>query len=638
MAIDYIWEGSKAMPSVPYSPATGLDNAQNIFYVSSRATKTQPGQWIPVGGGPDDIVVFETNGIPNANQLKLNLSSGSNVTVTNDGLGDITFSAGSLTQLVLVADGVTDNSPAISAAIAALPSTGGTIYIVAGTPSGDGTCYVSSTINITSATKGVVLRGSGWSGNLGNPVASLTLKFAANNAGIVINGSESCIIENMLLLSLDAGVSVAGDNGLWFKGFSGTPTIRNVGVKNFGDHGFLLDSTAGGNIDGWRIDQIYSYGNFGDGLRMQGGSDTSVGVLTGATIQKNSGWGINIDSGSGASSYINPNLAGNVTGGVRVNSSNNKFLGCYVEDDSTPSNFVIEAGISSTTAYFTAFGQPAVITNLGGSSNVFWATDNNGFQGWNGIYLGPYNLSAGRTFQFLSGAEGTDDFSISDDLGHLWLEFNYGLNALISPNDTIIYQQTGATSAGGVSSPILHLLAQDWNPNAFSGTVNTSGTAVTWVSGSVFASNMVGGTIVINSSNYTVASYIDNHDITVSSSAGTQSGVAYSFGESVSDNWDLQNVAGSGSNGTSTLEITHTGSSGAATVEMPNTVLTGATPTVAALQVGLGTTTGFGNGSSGTAVTTTTKGTGSGPANPQTVVDYLKINIGGTDYWMPLVQ
>jgi hypothetical protein len=44
--IDYIWEGPKAQPTVPYSPATGLDNANNIFYVSSKATKTVPGQLI----------------------------------------------------------------------------------------------------------------------------------------------------------------------------------------------------------------------------------------------------------------------------------------------------------------------------------------------------------------------------------------------------------------------------------------------------------------------------------------------------------------------------------------------------------------------------------------------------------------
>ncbi len=49
-------------------------------------------------------------------------------------------------------------------------------------------------------------------------------------------------------------------------------------------------------------------------------------------------------------------------------------------------------------------------------------------------------------------------------------------------------------------------------------------------------------------------------------------------------------------------------------------------------------TTGFGTGSSGTAVTTTTKGGGTGPTTPQTVVAYLRITLGSTVYHVPLVQ
>lgn len=67
-------------------------------------------------------------------------------------------------------------------------------------------------------------------------------------------------------------------------------------------------------------------------------------------------------------------------------------------------------------------------------------------------------------------------------------------------------------------------------------------------------------------------------------------------------------------------------------------VLTGAPPTVSAGQLGLGSTTGFGNGSSGTAVTTTTQGTGSGPVTPQTVAGYIEANVGGTTVWLPYFE
>lgn len=35
MAIDYVFEGTPPS-AVPHDPATGLDNASNVFYVSSK--------------------------------------------------------------------------------------------------------------------------------------------------------------------------------------------------------------------------------------------------------------------------------------------------------------------------------------------------------------------------------------------------------------------------------------------------------------------------------------------------------------------------------------------------------------------------------------------------------------------------
>jgi hypothetical protein len=66
--------------------------------------------------------------------------------------------------------------------------------------------------------------------------------------------------------------------------------------------------------------------------------------------------------------------------------------------------------------------------------------------------------------------------------------------------------------------------------------------------------------------------------------------------------------------------------------------LAGATPTGTTGQISFGNTQGFGTGSAGTAVTTTTKGGGTGPATPQTVVNYLEVDVAGTKFWLPLVQ
>jgi hypothetical protein len=81
-------------------------------------------------------------------------------------------------------------------------------------------------------------------------------------------------------------------------------------------------------------------------------------------------------------------------------------------------------------------------------------------------------------------------------------------------------------------------------------------------------------------------------------------------------------------------EFYYFGGSGGLQTTTPLTI-DAATPTGSVNGVSFGDTTGFGNGSSGTAVTTTTKSTGTGPTTPQTVVGYLEINIGGTVAWVP---
>lgn len=59
----------------------------------------------------------------------------------------------------------------------------------------------------------------------------------------------------------------------------------------------------------------------------------------------------------------------------------------------------------------------------------------------------------------------------------------------------------------------------------FSGTVNTSGTAVTWVSGSTFPSGMTA--IIIAGTSYTIATWNSATSLTLSSSAGTQTGASF---------------------------------------------------------------------------------------------------------------
>jgi hypothetical protein len=64
--------------------------------------------------------------------------------------------------------------------------------------------------------------------------------------------------------------------------------------------------------------------------------------------------------------------------------------------------------------------------------------------------------------------------------------------------------------------------AAQCGPVTGTGTVTTSGTAVTGVSGTAFTSALVGGGIVINNVSYIVATYVSGTSITLTASAGTQ--------------------------------------------------------------------------------------------------------------------
>ncbi len=89
----------------------------------------------------------------------------------------------------------------------------------------------------------------------------------------------------------------------------------------------------------------------------------------------------------------------------------------------------------------------------------------------------------------------------------------YGFTAAITTDHTL---------AGTADSSNFPLVIRN-----LTGTVNTSGTAVTWVSGDHFVSNEAGKSIRINGTIYAIASYSSSTSITLTGSAGSQTGVAY---------------------------------------------------------------------------------------------------------------
>jgi hypothetical protein len=128
----------------------------------------------------------------------------------------------------------------------------------------------------------------------------------------------------------------------------------------------------------------------------------------------------------------------------------------------------------------------------------------------------------------------------------------------------------------------------------------------------------------------------------------------------VTDTWTVQLDMGSGTVPISVLNLSHTGSGGAAYLQTPglttvnitsygtitasgmvtggNLACNAVTPSsgVPPGTVAFGETTGYGNGGN-EAVEVHAKGSGSGPANPENIVNFLEVNVGGTLMWIPLM-
>jgi len=80
-----------------------------------------------------------------------------------------------------------------------------------------------------------------------------------------------------------------------------------------------------------------------------------------------------------------------------------------------------------------------------------------------------------------------------------------------------------------VEIDLLERLKEAIDTTKSTGTVNTNGTAVTWVSGDKFDSRWVNQPVTIDGAQYAVQSVADDENLVLWASAGVQAGAGYAF-------------------------------------------------------------------------------------------------------------
>ena len=132
------------------------------------------------------------------------------------------------------------------------------------------------------------------------------------------------------------------------------------------------------------------------------------------------------------------------------------------------------------------------------------------------------------------GTGGVLEASVSTSGGsRVWSAISTG-SAAVAGLDTQVQYNLGGTSFGADGNFVWNYTTPAQNLTITGGTVtgtcNTSGTAVTWVSGNQFLAGQAGQNITINSVVYVVQTWNSSTSITLATSAGSQTGVSFSGG------------------------------------------------------------------------------------------------------------
>lgn len=231
-----------------------------------------------------------------------------------------------------VADGSTDDSGAIQAAIDAAPLSGVgqgyTVYL----PRGD--YRIASTIRVRRI---ITLSGKAARIRVDDGVTGIIVD-RSNTSSDGGQGDHS-VLEHFDIVAVGQTVTTAHGIRLYARA-----TIRNVAVALFGGNGIHIEATSpAANANNWYLDRAKSEGNVGHGLYVQG-PDANAGVAIASTFLNNTGWGV-YDSSFLGNTYVGCHTHANTGGQYRSDNANarNVFLNCYSEPGYAASHVISPA-------------------------------------------------------------------------------------------------------------------------------------------------------------------------------------------------------------------------------------------------------------------------------------------------------
>lgn len=336
-------------------------------------------------------LLLEVDGTPNADQTILNLISGTNITLTDNGVGGVTIDASLPTPLLLEVNGTPNGSQTL-------------LNLIAGT-------------NITltdDGLGGVTIDATGGGGTL----TTITADSGGTTTGTPVTlagGTNVTTTRSGDTITIDAitapGVFTLDSDNNVYSSISQIPIVSGLNRSNFFEGLLAGDPNASGNL----LNAVFIGDHAGDTASLASNS-CFIGFHAGrlATNADHSNF-IGEDAGFQATAANNSNFIGQSTGFQATNASESNFIGDTAGSTATNASFSNFFGLNAGRAATNAdnsnfFGRDA-------GENAVNANDAL-FIGYRSGFLDAVNNAGGKTSIAIGRFSGTGGFSDSISIGH----------------------------------------------------------------------------------------------------------------------------------------------------------------------------------------------------------------------------